>query len=58
MSKDIENHSLVRKISIVLILKLLLLYTLWKVCFSHPLPSAERKERIQSIFLLEGLDDK
>lgn len=43
-----KDYSLARKISVFLLIKLFLLFILWKVCFSHPLSSMQREKRIDS----------
>lgn len=54
MRNAIENHSLTRKIAIFLIVKLSLLFCLWKLCFSHPLPKELRREGVISRIYTNG----
>lgn len=54
MRNEIENHSLTKKITVLLIVKLLLLYCLWKICFSHPLAKDLRREGVKSLIYTNG----
>lgn len=54
MLNVIENHSLARKISIILVIKLLLLFVLWKICFSQPFSKEQRKNGVASFIYTMG----
>ncbi|MBS0289602.1 MAG: hypothetical protein JSS07_06170 [Proteobacteria bacterium] len=55
-----KKFSLTRKIGCVLLLKIILLFALWKLCFDHPLSKNDRQAGVNAIFLapLEKTNDK
>lgn len=47
----IHKNSLIYHISGLLLVKLLLLFVLWKIAFSEPMPAKVRKEAIGHVLL-------
>ncbi|MCP3680741.1 MAG: hypothetical protein GY782_11010 [Gammaproteobacteria bacterium] len=59
MAKKVEKPRLGREISVILIIKSLLLFVLWSLCFSHPVVKQIQKAALaQHFFGLHTEKDK
>ena len=44
--RTINPSKFSKEITVIIVIKLALIYTLWSLCFSHPLPKATRPQAI------------